>query len=241
MQNQQKMSAKSNFSRALRTTLGLTAIIWGIHIFQYVTRIDLGTLGIYPRETFGLKGILFSPFIHANWGHLLSNTPPLMVLTGLLFFFYRKFAWSVFVTLYLLTGLAVWLLARESFHIGASGLIYALVSFIFWTGLFRRNVKSIILALLVGMVYGSMFLGIVPNQAPNISWESHLLGGVMGIVVAYLYRHQTEEDEAPKVYDYETEEHTPEHFLDRDTFDKTKREREIEDRFNRWEQSDTWL
>ncbi len=221
-----KMSEK--FVESLSVPFKMIAVLWSIHVVQWFLGLKLGFLGVFPLKAFGLKGILFSPLIHGDFGHLLSNTPPLFVLTALLIFFYRKVALRSFAMIYFLTGLAVWLFGRPVFHIGASGVIYGLVAFVFWSGIFRRNFKSIALALLVVFYYGSMFMGVLPGQE-GISWESHLLGGLMGIFVAWWYKEEIEKDEVKKTYSWETEpELPPEPFFENDLFEKTKMERERE-------------
>lgn len=222
----------------------LVLVLWVVHLLQVITGIDLGWLGVYPHRIFGLKGILFSPLIHADWGHLLSNTPPLFFLSLIIFYFFRSIAVPSLVMIYFLTGLAVWLFGRPVFHIGASGVIYGLVAFVFWNGIFRRNLKSIVLALIVMFYYGSMFAGILPGQQ-GISWESHLLGGLVGIFTSFWFRGSQEQDEAKPVYSWERDEESPldSYFLDRDTFDKTKEERRRENRdkdLGQWFSSRSW-
>ncbi|MEZ5041741.1 MAG: rhomboid family intramembrane serine protease [Saprospiraceae bacterium] len=206
----------------------MVATLWGIQVFQWLLGLKLGFLGVFPQKIFGLKGILFSPLIHGDFGHLLSNTPPLFVLSALILFFYKKVAIRSFAMIYFLTGLAVWLFGRPVFHIGASGVIYGLVAFVFWSGIFRRNFKSIALALLVVFYYGSMVLGVLPGQE-GISWESHLLGGLVGIFVAWWYKETIEKDEERETYSWEAEpELPPRPFFEHDLFEKTKAEREKE-------------
>jgi membrane associated rhomboid family serine protease len=241
------ITTKEKFRQSIMLPLWLIGIIWAVQIYQSATGIDLGIYGVYPRKVFGLRGILFSPLIHSGWPHLLSNTPPMLFLSAMVLFFYRRVAFSSFFTIYLLTGLAVWLFARDNaFHIGASGVIYGLVAFVFWNGIFRRNLKSIVLALIVVFYYGGMFVGIVPGQESNISWESHLMGGIVGILTSFWFKNQIEKDENKPVYSWEREEATPDQFfLDRDTFDKTKQERlaeqqEKDKRDNDWFSSSSW-
>lgn len=219
----------------------LVAVLWVIHLLQVLSGIDLGWLGIYPHRVFGLKGILFSPLIHADWGHLLSNTPPLFFLSLIILYFYRSVAVPALVMLYLLTGLAVWLFGRPVFHIGASGVIYGMVAFVFWNGIFRRNLKSIALALIVMFYYGSMFAGILPGEQ-GISWESHLLGGLVGIFTSFWFRGNLEQDEAKPVYSWEqeSEQEKSSYFLDRDAFEKTKEERRRDDDLGQWFSSRSW-
>ncbi|NJL76973.1 MAG: rhomboid family intramembrane serine protease [Saprospiraceae bacterium] len=160
--------------------------------------------------------------------HLLSNSIPLFVLSVIILFFYRKVALSSFLILYLVTGLTVWIFARgNTYHIGASGVVYGLVSFVFWMGIFRRSVKAIILALIVTVLYSGMFLGVLPNQE-GISWESHLLGGLVGIFAAYWFKDDLEPDDEKPTYSWENEPELLERpfFLNRDAFDKKKSERD---------------
>jgi membrane associated rhomboid family serine protease len=201
--------------------------MWGIHIFQVVTGVDLGQLGIYPQRVFGLRGIIFTPLLHADWNHLFSNSVPFLVLTTMIMFFYRRVAVRSFIMIYLLTGFGVWIFGRPVFHIGASGVIYGLLAFVFWSGIFRRSLQAIVLSLIVTFLYSGYIMGILPNQEGGISWESHLIGGLVGIFTAYWYREEIEKDEEKKKpsWELEAEEHHS-YFLDRDVFEKTKRERE---------------
>ena len=199
--------------------------MWVIHALQAFLGFDFGYLGIYPREIVGLRGVFLAPFIHGDWQHLFSNSIPLGAMMFTIMFFYRRVAYRAVLATSILTGLAVWLFARPVFHIGASGVVYGLVSFVFWSGIFRRNIKSIVLALIVVFLYSGLFLGILPNQE-GISWESHLLGGLVGIFTAWWYKKEIESDEQRYVPSWENETETESFFLERDIFQQTKRERE---------------
>jgi len=211
---------------SLYTAFVMVIVIWVIEIFQLIAGMDFGVLGLYPREWFGLRGILFAPLIHSDFGHLISNSVPLFVLTTTIFFFYRRVAVRSFIMIYFLTGLTVWLFGRSVFHIGASGVVYGLVAFVFWNGIFRKNVKSIVLALIVVILYHGMFEGILPTKE-GISWESHLFGAFVGIFTSYFYKEELEADEQPKPDPFADE--VPQaqrpYFLPRDTFEMTKQER----------------
>lgn len=231
----------NKFLDSISLPIKFILILWLIHIVQVVFMLDFGTLGLYPRTSFGLKGILFAPLIHSDWGHIISNTPPLFALSVIIMFFYRRVAIPSFFMIYLLTGLAVWIFGRSVFHIGASGVVYGLVSFVFWNGIFRRNLKSIVLALIVIFYYGSMFMGILPGQE-GISWESHLLGAIVGIFVSFWYKDRIEQDEEKQKYSWETEpQGLQKPFLDPNIFEKTKEERmrEREQRDSSWFSSNT--
>jgi membrane associated rhomboid family serine protease len=206
---------------SLRLPLQFIAIIWAVHLFQVVTGFDFWRYGVYPRTSFGLRGILFSPLIHSDLKHLISNSAPFFFLSVMILYFYRRVAFRSILMIYFLSGLAVWIFARQVFHVGASGVVYGLVSFVFWMGIFRRSIKSIILALIVTFLYSGLFLGILPDQE-GISWESHLLGGLVGIFVAYWYKEEIEADEEEQPPSWANDPHKTEFFLDRDIFEKNQ-------------------
>lgn len=201
-------------------------VIWMVFIWQTVEGFDPGLYGIMSRRFWGLRGIVTGPLVHGSWAHLISNTVPLFVLTFLTFYFYRKVAVQAFWMIYFLTGSAVWLFARPVSHIGASGVIYGLVAFIFWNGIFRRSFRSIILAGIVMLLYSGMFVGVLPDQE-GISWESHLLGSLVGIFVAYIYKAELEDEEAKESEVTATDERPLEKqlFFSPDIFEKTKKQR----------------
>ena len=149
--------------------------------------LDLHYHGLYPRKLSGLQGILFSPLIHGDYKHIIANSFPLLVLGTGLFYFYREVAFRVFILSYFMTGLYVWIAARESYHIGASGLIYSLVGFLFLSGILRKHLGLMAISLIIVFQYGSMIWGIFPMEE-RVSWESHLLGLVAGMTWAVVYR-----------------------------------------------------
>ncbi len=216
----------NKFWECLKIPAAMVVVLWLIHGFQLVTGMNLGQLGVYPRSWQGIIGIFTAPFIHDDLSHLLSNSVPLFALSGIIIYFYQSVAIRSMLMIYVLTGLAVWLLARPVYHIGASGVVYGLVAFIFWNGIFRRNVKSIVLALIVMFFYSGMFAGIVPNQK-GISWESHLYGGLVGIFASFFYKSEIEEDEIEEAPSWANEVEDPNRpfFLPRDVFEQTKAER----------------
>lgn len=210
---------------SVRVPLMVVGVLWVVHIVQVLSRVDFGVLGTLPRQVQGLRGVLLSPLIHSDWEHLLSNSAPMLFLLVMIRLFYNKVANRSFVMIYLLTGITVWLFARNVYHIGASGVVYGLVSFVFWTGIFRRNLKSIVLALIVTFLYSGLFLGVLPNQE-GISWESHLIGGLVGIFVAFWYKDYIEKDEESYVPSWESEPQPDQRFfLPRDAFERTKIQR----------------
>jgi membrane associated rhomboid family serine protease len=230
------------FIEAIQFPIIFVILMWVVHLFKVAFQLSLGGYGVYPRAVDGLKGILLSPLIHGDFHHLISNTVPIFALSVMIFLFYRKIAFQSFILIYLLTGLAVWLFARPVYHIGASGVVYGLVSFVFWNGIFRRNVKSIALALIVTTLYSGYFLGILPNQ-PGISWESHLFGGIVGILVSFLFKSSIEKDEEVKENPWLSEaSEQPRNYLDPEVFEKTRQEklRKQEEQDRDWFSTRTW-
>ncbi|MHA7108568.1 rhomboid family intramembrane serine protease [Sunxiuqinia elliptica] len=192
-------------------TLFLVAF-WLVFLVESTLNIELAVYGIFPLKPEGLKGILFSPFIHSGYKHLAANSAPFFVLSLALFYFYRKLAYRIFILIYLLSGLCVWLGGREAWHIGASGAIYGLASFLFFSGIFRNDVKLLTIAIIVVFLYGSMFWGIFPIK-PDVSWESHLWGSVSGLLLSIYYRKQ-----GPQRQHYEWEEEADDEEDDHSTF-----------------------
>ena len=209
--------------RRLGFPIGFVLLIWLIHVMQMVLDTSLIRLGVFPGRIEGLPGILTSPLIHGSWEHLFYNSLSFLILGAIIFWFYQKIAVKSFIWLYLLSGFGVWLFAEpNSFHIGASGLVYGMVSLVFWNGVFRRNLKATVLALIILVLYAGYFGGIVPGRE-GISWESHLLGALAGIGLAWFYKEDIEEDELPEPPLEEEEE--KEYFLRRDAFEMTLEER----------------
>jgi membrane associated rhomboid family serine protease len=165
-------------------------LMWLVKIVEVLFDIDLTRFGIYPLTVQGLPGILLSPFIHADFTHLFSNSVPLFFLSLALFYFYSEVALKVLIWTYFLTGLLVWIAGREAWHIGASGVIYGLASFLFFSGIIRRYFRLIALSLLIVFLYGSMVWGLFPGVYKNVSWESHMLGFFSGLALSVWYRNQ---------------------------------------------------
>ena len=190
-------------------------IIWSVKIFEIVFDYDFTEYGVLPRKFNGLIGILFSPLIHSDVNHLLSNSLPVIILCLLIFNFYSQIAKKILIYLYFISGLWLWCIGRESFHIGASGLIYAMASFLFFSGILRKNSQLSAVALLVIFIYGGLFWGLFPIHK-NVSWEGHLTGFIAGILVSFIFR---KDGPKRKKYNWEIEEdlevndNEPNHFI----------------------------
>ncbi len=213
---------RTRFLDSLILPLFGAVLMWTSHIIMVVGGFDWSFLGVYPKTMHGLIGIITAPFIHSDFQHLSSNTIPFISLSLMVTYFYKEVAIKAIGLIYIFTGLMVWGFARDVYHIGASGVVYGLVAFVFWMGLFVKDKNATALALIVLILYSGMFFGILPNQE-GISWESHLFGALVGAAVAFIMKSQIlpengynvwEEDTIHKIY-----------FLPRDTFEKTKAER----------------
>jgi membrane associated rhomboid family serine protease len=200
MNNDNPNKQKPDISKLL-TPLSFPIVLWIVHLLSLLFKEDLSKLGLLPRNLVGLLGIITSPLIHADFSHLISNTIPLIILGWIIFTFYRKVAYLLFLFIYFVTGLLVWVFARQVFHIGASGIVYGFVSFLFFSGIFRRDNISITLALIITFLYGGLVWGIIPGWK-GISWESHLFGAITGLIAAYMFR---KIDPPSKKYDWEDE------------------------------------
>ena len=210
-----------NWIKAIRIPLVFIFIMWTMHVLQLIMGVTIIGLGIYPRTFNGVVGIFTAPLIHGSFAHLFSNTIPIFLLITILYLAYKRSATIALFLIYIGTGIGMWLFARSSYHIGASGVVYGLVSFIFWTGVFRKNMRSIALSLIILFLYSGYIWGIFPGK-PGISWDGHLIGALVGIWVAYLLRNRLEEREEYEVYEYEEEESPTEYYFDRDIFDREK-------------------
>ena len=178
-------------------SLAFIALLWLVKAIEFSAAADFGDYGILPRKISGAIGIITGPLIHGDINHLFSNTIPLLILGIGVIYFYNKIAFEVIALIYLMTGIWVWLAAREAYHIGASGIVYGLVSFLFFSGVFRKDAKSIAVSLVVTFLLGGMIYGIFPSDE-SISWESHLLGSLAGVFCAFYFRSvKTIEQEVP--------------------------------------------
>nr|WP_299000067.1 rhomboid family intramembrane serine protease [uncultured Allomuricauda sp.] len=189
------------WEKALLAPLFAVLAIWMVYWAEVRFDFNFNHLGVQPRTLSGLKGVILSPFIHSSAEHLYNNTIPLAVLTFFLFLFYKGVAFRVLLLGVLGSGILTWLIGRPSYHIGASGLIYVLASFIFFKGIFTKHYRLVALSLIVVFVYGSMIWYVFPIK-DGISWEGHLSGFLTGLLLALFLRVHTPQE---KKYDWEKE------------------------------------
>lgn len=171
-------------------------LIWLSKFFEISMEYDFIPAGILPRKLSGLKGILFSPLVHSDWKHLFDNSIPVFLLSWALFYFYRGISYRIFLIIYVFSGILLWIIGRDAYHIGASGIIYGLASFLFFSGVIRKVTNLMAISLLVVFLYGSLIWGLLPFDY-EISWEGHLCGAIVGSFLAILYRDQGPEPLKP--------------------------------------------
>lgn len=174
-------------------------IIWIVFWFEVRFGYSFNSFGVYPRTITGLRGIIFSPFIHSDIEHLYHNTVPLFVLSAVLFYFYRNISWKIIFYGILLSGFLTWCIGRPANHIGASGLIYVLMSFTLFKGIFAKHYRLLELSLLIIFLYGSMIWYVFPIKE-DMSWKGHLSGLIVGLFFAIVFKKSIS---IPKKYDWE--------------------------------------
>ena len=155
-------------------------VIWIVYAIEITFGYNFNTYGVYPRNLVGLRGVFLTHFIHSNTNHLFNNSIPLFVLLSSLFYFYRTIAYKVLFYGALWSGLLTWTIARESYHIGASGIVYVLFSFVFFSGIIRKHYRLVALSFVIIFLYGSMIWYVFPIKE-GISWEGHLSGFLVGV------------------------------------------------------------
>lgn len=163
--------------------------IWLVYLVEIKFGWNFNKFGVFPRNFSGLKGVLCSPFIHSDTKHLFNNSVPLFVLSACLFYFYKEVAIKVLLFGGIITGLLTWLIARESYHIGASGIVYLLFSFVLFSGIIKKNYRLVAVSFITIFLYGSMVWYVLPIKE-GMSWEGHLSGLITGIVLALLYKNE---------------------------------------------------
>ena len=182
-----KVKAHFDFFGVILLPFLLVFSLWFVYWVELRFALNFNDYGVRPRSFIGLRGVLFSPFIHSGVEHLYNNSIPLFVLLSALFYFYKNIRFKILFWGFVGTGILTWIIGRESYHIGASGIVYLLTSFLFFKGIWSRNFRLIALSLIVVFLYGSMVWGIFP-QKEHISWEGHLSGMLVGLLLALIYK-----------------------------------------------------
>lgn len=209
----QSKRSKANFKLALKSSLGFLGVLWIIWLVDTVLALHLGRFGLRPGSVSGLIGLITAPLLHGDAGHLFSNSLPLVIsATGMLFLYPNSSLRSVPI-IWIGSGLLAWVIGRPSVHYGASGLIYGMLAFLFVSGMLRRDMRSVAMALMVWFLYGTMVWGVLPIR-PHMSWELHLCGAIMGVVCAIIFRKW---DQPPLVrYDWEDDDTVPDWYPEKE-------------------------
>jgi membrane associated rhomboid family serine protease len=206
--------AHRNFKLALRITLWLVGLLWLILIIDDVLALGLIRFGLRPRQLQGLTGIFTAPLLHGGAEHLFSNTLPLIVSLTTILYLYPRAAMRVIPVIWIGSGLMGWMIGRPSLHFGASGFVYGLLAYVFISGILRLDMRSVAVSVMVWFLYGSMIWGVLPIR-PNMSWELHLSGAILGVALAIAYRRW---DVTPvKRYAWEDDDSVPEWFPQQET------------------------
>lgn len=176
---------RAHWPKAFRIAITFTTFIWLVFITDIF--LPLSNYGLKPRSINGLIGIITMPFLHGGWEHIINNSLPLIVALTALFGNYPKTAVKTLILSTVLSGLCVWLFARGVNHIGSSGLFYALLSYLFISGFLKKDIQSIGISIAIAFLYGGLLYGLVPKDN-GISWEAHLYGFLVGLILAWFDR-----------------------------------------------------
>mgnify|MGYP001822736592 FL=1 len=201
--------AHRNFQLALKTALVMTGVLWAILIIDSAFDLGLARFGLRPRHLQGLLGIFTAPVLHGGFEHLFSNSLPLIVSLTTILYLYPRSAMRVIPVIWLGSGVLCWIIGRPSLHFGASGFVYGLLAYVFISGMLRLDMRSVAVSVMVWFLYGSMIWGVLPIR-PNMSWELHLSGAILGVALAIVYRRW---DVTPvKRYAWEDDDSVPDWF-----------------------------
>jgi len=203
--------AQANFRLALKIAFLFLAALWLVFLLDAMFGLRLNRFGLRPGSVPGLIGVLTAPLLHGNLSHIFSNSMSLVVSLTAILYLYPGSSVRVIPMIWLGSGLLAWLIGRPSLHFGASGLVYGLLAYVFFSGILRRDMRSVAVSLLIGFLYGSMIWGVLPIR-PHMSWELHLSGGLIGVLLAFFYRKW---DRVPVIrYDWEEDDSLPEWYPD---------------------------
>jgi membrane associated rhomboid family serine protease len=201
--------AQRNFKLALNLSFWFAGLLWLILIVDTVLDLGLARFGLRPRHLDGLIGVLTAPLLHSGAEHLFSNTLPLLISLTTVLYLYPRSALRVIPVIWLGSGILAWIIGRHSLHFGASGFVYGLLAYVFISGILRLDMRSVAVSIMVWFLYGSMIWGVLPIR-PNMSWELHLCGAILGVAMAIVFRRW---DVTPvKRYSWEDDDSVPDWF-----------------------------
>lgn len=201
--------AQRNFKLALEIALALTGFLWLILFVDNFMGLELTRFGLRPGQLKGLIGLLTAPLLHGGAEHLFSNTAPLIVSLTTILYLYPGSSVRVIPVIWLGSGMLAWIIGQPGLHFGASGFVYGLLAFVFVSGILRLDMRSVAVSVMVWFLYGSMIWGVLPIR-PNMSWELHLGGAILGVALAIVFRRW---DVTPvKRYEWEDDDSVPDWF-----------------------------
>jgi membrane associated rhomboid family serine protease len=208
--------AQANFRLALKIAMIFLAAIWVVFLLDELLGLKLGRYGLRPGSVPGLIGVITAPLLHGSLQHIFSNSISLVVSLTAILYLYPNSSVRVIPAIWLGSGILAWFIGRPSLHFGASGFIYGLLAYVFFSGILRRDMRSVSVSLLIGFLYGSMIWGVLPIR-PHMSWELHLSGGLIGVLLAFYYRKW---DRVSVIrYDWEDDDSLPEWYPDKESKD----------------------
>ena len=177
------------FRYAVYIVISFVLILWIVKAIELAADTSFSNLGVLPRTLKGAIGIITGPLIHGDIFHLISNTLPIILLGILLFYFYHRIAIEIFIWIYLVSGIWTWVVARSAYHIGASGIVYGMASFLFFSGILRKSKQLMTVSGIIILLYGGIIYGVFPEMVElDVSWESHLMGALVGVILSILFR-----------------------------------------------------
>ena len=195
------MKQNKRLTQSILYSVYAISILWCIKSAQILFNLDLSFMGLVPLEVQGMLGILTAPLVHGSLEHIFNNTFAILILASFLYYGYPKSWWKVLSLVWVLSGIGVWLFARQATHIGASGLTHGLFFFLFVASIFRRDKSSVAIMMIAFLLYGGMTMTIFPREE-GISFEYHFFGALAGVIAALIWR---DSDPKPEVKRYEWE------------------------------------
>jgi len=235
--------AQRNFKLALKMALTLVGFLWLILIVDSVFGLGLNRFGLRPKHIEGLIGVFTAPLLHSGAEHLFSNSLPLTISLTMVLYMYPRSSVRVMPIIWIGSGVLAWVIGRESLHFGASGFVYGLLAYLFVSGILRMDMRSVAVSVMVWFLYGGMIWGVLPIR-PNMSWELHLSGAILGVALAIAYRrwdvtpvkrYSWEDDDSVPAW-FPQEEDNPDHHIKDVVSEKRPARRQI-DRNNGNDQS----
>lgn len=184
---EQRRADRLRIAKALSIAATVLLFLWWVRAVEWVLGRPLAMLGVIPRDLGGLIGVIFAPLVHGSFEHLVANSLGVFVLGALSIYGYPRALLIALPLIWLGSGLGVWLFARDSVHLGASGVTHGLMFFLFTLGLLRRDRLAMAVALIAFFLFGGMLLTVFPRE-PGVSWEYHLFGALFGVMAAVVTR-----------------------------------------------------